>query len=214
MAYGRAKWRPIFNMNENILKTSKGLNVDNNDFNQMDFLIRTNLLKLNTLKICKVEAVNEDNTLDVSNMIFQVDAFGKTLQPALLKSLPIMAIQGGTSGIQIVYHTGDIVICGFCDRDIQSVKRSKKQAAPATRALSPLTSGVVLGAVLFTNPIVKIKIDDKVYISGAVSADSLISANGGIDATSYKANGSAGITTTFTDAGGVTHNVKNGLVIS
>ncbi|MDR1942142.1 MAG: hypothetical protein LBQ47_07425 [Endomicrobium sp.] len=116
-------------MNE--IKSSKNKYTDNNSYNLMEHLISLKLEKLNTLKLCKVVSVNEDKTLNVKNLVPETDTDGKAIEPVIWKDFPILQMQGGSAAFQIEYNAGDIVLCGFCDRDIQSVKRNgKKQAAP------------------------------------------------------------------------------------
>lgn len=201
-------------------------NVKYNSFNQLKYLIKQEIMAINTLKVCQVVKVNNDNTLNIKPMVCRLDTNLEPIEPVVIKDVPILRVQGGTGGFQIVYKVGDIVLVGFCDRDTNSVKRSKKQSAPSTLTPFPLSSGVVLGAVFFANQSVYVKVDDKIYCVGnmvltgdiSVSGKAEIGGNttisGVCDASAYSVDGTEGATLTFVDAGGNTHSVVNGIIVS
>ena len=213
-------------------------NVKYNSFNQLKYLIKQEIMAINTLKVCQVVKVNNDNTLNIKPMVCRLDTNLEPIEPVVIKDVPILRVQGGTGGFQIVYKVGDIVLVGFCDRDTNAVKRSKKQSAPSTLTPFPLSSGVVLGAVFFANQSVYVKVDDKIYCVGnmvltgdiSVSGKAEISGNteiggnatitgnttitGVCEATAYSVGGTAGATITFVDSLGVSHSVVNGIIVS
>lgn len=213
-------------------------NVKYNPFNQLKYLIKQEIMAINTLKVCQVVKVNEDNTLNIKPMVCRLDTNLEPIEPVVIKDVPILRVQGGTGGFQIVYKVGDIVLVGFCDRDTNAVKRSKKQSAPSTLTPFPLSSGVVLGAVFFANQSVYVKVDDKIYIigkteitgdlnvsgkteiggklevDGDVEAKSNLEVGGEVKATSYSVGSQAGASISFVDAGGNTHIVVNGIIVS
>ena len=231
-------------MSDNKAFSNISPNVKYNSFNQLKYLIKQEIMGINTLKVCQVVKVNADNTLNVKNMVSRLDAKLEPIEPVVIKNVPILRTQGGTSGFQIAYNVGDIVLVGFCDRDIQAVKRSKAQSAPSTLLPFPLSSGIVLGAVFFANQSIYVKVTDKIYLVGnttltgtlSVSSDATIGGNanisgnatiggnaditgnatitGAADATAYKVAGTAGATITFLDLAGNPHSVVNGIVVS
>lgn len=210
---------------------SQNANTTRTFINELDFFVDGKLLEINTIKICQVTKVNGD-FVNVKPLVLGLDGENKPIESTELKGLPIARQQGGTSGFVIEYNVGDIVLVGFCDRDPQAVIRSKKEAAPSTYCPFPLSGGIVLGAVLFNVPEVYIKTTDKVYCVGDldVSKNTNIQKNltveqnceiegnctitGNLDAGKYAVNGTDGATLTFTDAGGVTHSVVNGIIVS
>jgi hypothetical protein len=205
---------------------SQNLSTNLTDFNTLDFYIDGKLLKINTIKICKITSVNDDGTVNVIPMVKRLNGKKEPLPSVELKGFPILRQQGGTSGFIIDYTVGDIVLVGFCDRDPQSVIRSKKEAAPSTYTPFPLSGGIVLGAVLFEDAQIYVRVSDKIYcvgdlsltgnaeISGnaAISGDMEVSGNN--EAASYSVGGTAGASLTFVDAGGTTHTVVNGIIVS
>ena len=202
------------------------------EFQALEFFIDNKILEINTVKMCQVTKVNDDGTLNVKALVLSLDGKKEPIPSVEWKNYPILRQQGGTSGFVIQYNVGDIVLVGFCDRDPQAVVRSKKEAAPSTFAPFPLSGGIVLGAVLFNAPEVYVKTTDKVYCVGDldVSKNANIQKNltveknceitgnctitGNLDAGKYAVNGTDGATLTFTDAGGVTHSVVNGIIVS
>lgn len=204
---------------------SQNANTARSFINELDFYIDGKLLEINTLKICQVTKVNGDK-VNVKPLVLNLDGDKQPIPATELTDLPILRQQGGTSGFVIQYNVGDIVLVGFCDRDPQSVIRSKKESAPATYCPFPLSGGIVLGAVLFSNAQVYLKTTDKVYCVGKfdVSLDANIQGDltvggdnkvtGNNEAASYSVGGTAGATLTFVDAGGNTHSVVNGIIVS
>lgn len=205
---------------------SQNLTTNLTDFNALDFYIDGKILKINTIKICKVTAINDDKTLNVLPMVKKLDGKKEPISTNELKGLPILRQQGGTSGFIVDYSVGDIVLVGFCDRDSQAVIRSKKEAAPATYTPFPLSAGIVLGAVLFEEAQIYVKVTDKIYcvgdlsltgnaeISGNVDITGNVNTTGNNEATTYSVGGTAGVSLTFTDMAGVTHTVINGIMVA
>lgn len=201
-------------------------------FQALDFFIDNKILEINTVKICQVTKVNDDGTLNVKSLVLSLDGKKEPIPSVEWKNYPILRQQGGTSGFVIQYNVGDIVLVGFCDRDPQAVVRSKKEAAPSTFAPFPLSGGIVFGAVLFNMPEVYVKTTDKVYCVGDLDVsknvniqknltveknceiEGNLTVTGGVDATQYSVANTPGATLSFTDAGGNTHSVVNGIVVS
>jgi hypothetical protein len=199
---------------------SQNLSTNLTEFNTLDFYIDGKLLRINTIKICKITSVNDDGTVNVLPMVNRLNGKKEPLPTVELKGFPILRQQGGNSGFIIEYQVGDIVLVGFCDRDPQAVIRSKKEAAPSTFTPFPLSGGIVLGAVLFEDAQIYVKVSDKIYCVGdlSLSGNAKISGNvetdGNNEAASYSVGGTAGATLSFTDMAGVTHSVVNGIIVS
>jgi hypothetical protein len=205
------------------IKTPKGANVDNNMYNLIDYLITKKMSFLNTFKLCKVVAVNDDKTIDVKNMILEQDANGQEIESVIWKRLPKLQTQGSKAAFIIEYKVDDIVLCGFCDRDYWAVRRNGKQeTAPLHPTITPLSSGVVLGAVLFDEASKYIKItDDGIEIVGDVSITGDLSVSGDLSADGKIVSGGAmeagnGATGTFVDTGqgasGKTLTITKGII--
>jgi hypothetical protein len=159
------------------------------------FIIEGRLARLNTLKVCVVEAVNADGTLNVRNLVLATDLQGHTIASILWEKLPILKVQGGVSGFFIDYQVGDIVLCGFCDRDINGAMKANGASAPPTKTIMPLNSGLVLGSLSSNAQDVFIKmlqegievngnmtITGNITINGNITVDGDITASGNINA--------------------------------
>lgn len=199
---------------------SQNLSTNLTEFNTLDFYIDGKLLRINTIKICKITSVNDDGTVNVLPMVNRLNGKKEPLPTVELKGFPILRQQGGNSGFIIEYQVGDIVLVGFCDRDPQAVIRSKKEAAPSTFTPFPLSGGIVLGAVLFEDAQIYVKVSDKIYcvgdlsLSGNAKISGDVETDGNNEAASYSVGGTAGATLSFTDMAGVTHSVVNGIIVS
>ena len=189
-------------------------------FTSLSFMIDGKIKQINTLKICQVTAANADGTVNVKKMVLSLDGNNEPLQASEWKNFSVLQPQGGSGAFVVSYQPGDIVLVGFCDRDPQAVRRTRKEAAPGTQLTFPLSSGIVLGAVYFNAPSVYVKATDKVYVNGDldvtgsenISADVTVAGNN--EAATYSVGGTPGATLTFTDLGGTVHSVVNGIIVS
>ena len=195
------------------------------DFSALEFWLGKHLEKIHTIKLCKITARNADGTYDAETMVNALSPYTNQGTPIRLRSLPAIRIQGGASAFLIDYSAGDIVLVGVTDTDSQTAVRSKDFAAPGTSIRFPLSSGFILGAVLSSAPEVYIKAADKLYVKGDIDSDDGVRAGtvtaGEITASdalnisgTVSVSGTPGINGAFTDAGGNTHTVKNGIIIS
>lgn len=211
--------------NSNTLYTSFSPQDRMNDFSALEYWFRKKAENINTFKLCRISKANEDGSYDAETLVNELNPYTNKAQAIRLQSLPVLRVQGDSAGFIVTYGPGDIVLVGFCDRDIQAVKRSKDFAAPGTNIQFPLSSGIILGAVLFNAPSVYVKASDKVYIKGDIDTDDKIRA-GSITAGEITASealeisgtltvaNTPGINGAFVDAGGTTHTVKNGIIVS
>lgn len=196
-----------------------------NDFSALEAWFRKKAENINTIKLCRITAKNDDGTYNAETLVNELNPYTNLSTGIKFSSVPCIRQQGGTGGVIIEYAPGDIVIMGFCDRDIQAAVRSKDFSAPGTELLFPLSSGIILGAALFSAPSVSVKVTDKVYVKGDIDSDDNIRA-GSITADEITASSSLeisgtltvantpGINGAFVDAGGTTHTVKNGIIVS
>lgn len=199
-----------------------------NDFGALEYWFRKKMEGVNTIKLCRITKVNADGTYNTETLVNDINPYTNTGIPVKLQSVPALRQQGGSGGFIIGYAPGDIVLVGFCDKDIQAAARAKDFAAPGTALQFPLSSAIILGAVFYEEPAIFVKVTDKVYINGdtvtpdgitagsvtaeTASADNLtVNTSLTVDGT-VTVSGQPGISTTFVDAGGVTHTVVNGII--
>ena len=126
--------------------------------NSIDFAIQQSFMKLNTVMICQVMAVNNDGTLDLQPQINYLAVGGLPITPDLIFEVPAGVIQGGNAGLIIEYAVGDLVIIGVCQRDITLLKKSLSLSNPGSLRRFNLNDAVVLAAYPKTPPTVFISI--------------------------------------------------------
>lgn len=122
-----------------------------NDYNSLIFIIRQQLLGLNTAEIVRVEAINEDNTLDVLPLLNLADAQGTFQNSSVIFNIPYIKIQGGKNLIDIKPEVGDIGIVIYCQRDISNILTSKTQSNPASNRSYSCSDGIYIASIMSLN---------------------------------------------------------------
>ena len=135
-------------------------------YNELNFLISQNLIKLQTSIPVKVINVRPNNHftgyVDVEPLIAQI-ASDKTLWTfGELRSLPYVRVQGGSNAIIIDPEIGDIGIAIFSSRDISALKTSTKNGTakpditnpypPSSYRTYDLADGMYIGGILNGTP--------------------------------------------------------------
>lgn len=122
-----------------------------NDYNSLIFIIRQQLLGLNTAEIVRVETINEDNTLDVLPLLNLADAQGTFQNSSVIFNIPYIKIQGGKNLIDIKPEVGDIGIVIYCQRDISNILTSKIQSNPASNRSYSCSDGIYIASIMSLN---------------------------------------------------------------
>lgn len=127
------------------------------EYNQLLFMIRQVLSKVNVAALCEVVAVSGGGVgpvgyVDLQPLVNQVDGFGNAIPQGVLHNIPYMRIQGGANAIIIDPQIGDIGAAVFSDRDISSVKATGKQANPGSRRRFDVADGLYFGGMLNGTP--------------------------------------------------------------
>lgn len=128
------------------------------DFNAVSFVIAQALARLNISAVVKVVAVtdpggvNPSGTVDVTPLVNQLDAARNAIPHGVIYSMPYFRLQGGANAIIITPEVGDIGIAVFSDRDISSVKATKKRANPGSLRRFDMADGMYLGGLLNGTP--------------------------------------------------------------
>ena len=104
----------------------------------LQFLLTKNNLNFNCLAIAQVIAVETNGLLTVKSLTNYKLVDNTPIDPPEIYDVPFGMIRGGNCGIIIQYKVGDIVLVGFIDREITSLKYDKdgnpipiKQYTPA-----------------------------------------------------------------------------------
>lgn len=127
-------------------------------FNATSFMITQMLGLINTATLVQVQACTNTSavaavgTVDVLPLLNLLDGQGNSSPPAQIFKLPYFRLQGGKNAIIDDPVKGDIGLAVFAQRDISAVKRTKKQANPASPRRFALSDGLYLGGFLNTTP--------------------------------------------------------------
>lgn len=97
---------------------------------EFEFIISGIVNRIQTVTLVQVIAVNATGigpvgTVDVQPMVAQLDGSGKAYAHGVIHNIPYFRLQGGSNAVIIDPEVGDIGMCGFCSRDISSVKVNK-----------------------------------------------------------------------------------------
>lgn len=90
--------------------------------------------------------------VDIIPLVTMLDGAGNVVQPTTIYNAPFSRLQGGSSAIVIDPTVGDLGIALFADRDISSVKMSKKSSPPGSRRRNSSADAIYLGGLLNGTP--------------------------------------------------------------
>lgn len=138
------------------------------DYNNLLFVIRQALSKMQTAALVLVNACTNDGDVspvgmvDIIPLVNQVD--GSTppnpMPHGIIPNVPYLRVQGGTNAIIMDPQPGDIGIAVFASRDITVVKKSKAQGNPGSARQYDFSDGLYLGGVLNGTPLQYIRFTD------------------------------------------------------
>jgi hypothetical protein len=126
-------------------------NTGNSEFNVITFLVKQLMSQMNVATLVKVVAVypvstyGPVGTVDVLPLVEQVDGSGRPVPHAVVHGLPYLRIQGGAVAIILDPKVDDIGFCVFADKDISSVKATRKAKPPGSKRRFNLSDGIYLG---------------------------------------------------------------------
>lgn len=120
---------------------------------ELDFIIGSIVNRIQTVMLVQVKAVNAAGvnpvgTVDVQPMVAQLDGAGKAYAHGIIHDIPYFRLQGGANAVIIDPQVGDIGMCGFCSRDISSVKTNKAPSTPQSRRKFDYADGLYFGGFL------------------------------------------------------------------
>jgi len=140
----------------------------NNTPNAINYAIAQKMLQLNTIALCIVQSYNPINrTCVINNLLTTLNINASPSQPVTQYNVPIADIAGNGAGVEIEYAEGDIVLVGYCNRDISNIINYLQQSnnITASQTFNPnsyrtfnLSDGIILCRVSFHAPDIKVKI--------------------------------------------------------
>ena len=124
---------------------------------QLQFIITNLIGRIQTVTLVQVKAVNAIGvspvgTVDVQPMVAQLDGQGNAYPHGTIHNIPYFRLQGGSNAVIIDPKVGDIGMCGFCSRDISSVKANKAPSNPQSLRRFDYADGLYFGGFLNGTP--------------------------------------------------------------
>ncbi|MDG6346405.1 Gp138 family membrane-puncturing spike protein [Glaesserella parasuis] len=181
---------------------------------ELGFIVSSLINRIQTVTLVQVKAVNATGvapvgTVDVQPMVAQIDGEGKAHAHGIIHNIPYFRLQGGSNAVVIDPKVGDIGMCGFCSRDISSIKANKAPSTPQSLRKFDYADGLYFGGFLngvpeqyifFKDSGIDVVATGEVYIKG-----SKIKLDAPVETTS-----SLKVETTITAGGDITDNAKSG----
>ena len=175
---------------------------DQHEYNTTYLQILAALTKVQTLSIVEVIAI-ADSELTVKVIVNLLTGNGQAVQHGEIYGIPFVRTQGGPNAIICDPQPGDLGLCGFCSRDIASVKAAKGPANPGSARLFDWADGVYIGALSLLNASPSQFIQ---FLGGSVLIQSpMVQTSGNLSV-------GTGYTGTITDVTGTVFTVQNGIV--
>lgn len=130
----------------------------NSATNAIKFAITTMLREMNTFLPCEV-LVNEGNQrYTIRSLVNYLDILAQPITPPSISNIPRIQNRGGEAGIITELEVGDIVLVGFCQRNISTVKENWTQQNPSNLRYCDLADGIILGKLSNDLPTTYVKI--------------------------------------------------------
>ncbi len=181
---------------------------------EMRFIIESLIGRIQTVMLVQITAVRSGGLapvglVDVQPMVAQLDGSGHAVPHGIIHNIPYFRLQGGSNAVIIDPEPGDIGMCGFCSRDISSVKNNKAPSAPQSRRRFDWSDGLYLGGFLNGTPQQYIHFKAggiKIFSPGDIemeAANIRMKAQAGISSTSQTFQANSQTTAQFTGGGGL-----------
>jgi hypothetical protein len=129
----------------------------NDEFTVAAFIVQQMMAEMSTMKLVVVNAVTGGGTaaagtVTVTPLVSQIDGNGNGTPHGKLPPIPWSRLQGGKNAIICDPQVGDVGYVVAADRDISTVKNTKKAALPATRRQFDIADGIYAGSCLGVAP--------------------------------------------------------------
>lgn len=116
------------------------------DYNSLEFVLRTFTGKMATATLGQVSAVypgadGKQGLVDVQLLVNTQDALGNATPHGVVTNLPYLRVQGGARAVKVDPEPGDIGLVVFANRDISSVKSATNVAKLAAGSITTVNPG-------------------------------------------------------------------------
>lgn len=180
---------------------------------ELKFIIESVVSRIQTVmlvQVLKVKSggINPVGMVDVQPMVAQLDGDGNAVAHGVIHNIPYMRLQGGSNAIIIDPQVGDIGMCGFCSRDISSVKINKSLSTPQSKRRFDFSDGLYFGGFLNGTPTQYIMFSDgiKIYSPSKIELEApetvITSPNVKIDGTTMQVDANTTQNGSFSQTGG------------
>lgn len=124
---------------------------------EIGFIVESILTRVQTVTLVRVVKVKSGGLdpvglVDVQPLVSQIDGSGAVIPHGVIFNVPYMRLQGGGNAVIIDPKVGDIGMCGFCSRDISSVKANKAPSPPQSMRRFDYSDGLYFGGFLNGTP--------------------------------------------------------------
>lgn len=118
-------------------------------------------------KVTNTGTVEKTGTVDVIPLVNMQDGQGKNFKHVQMYNLPYFRLGAGDKAVIMDPKVDDIGIAVFADRDISTVKKTRKQGPPGSRRRNSMADGLFIGIYLGDKPkcYVRFTDDDKIIVS-------------------------------------------------
>lgn len=128
----------------------------------LNFYITKILQNINTITLATIKDINHTTKrATVQPLINGIDSNNNPIIAPIIYDVPYGTIRGGNAGIITEYQIGDNVILGFCQRQIDATKRTKKASTPSLIRYHNLADAVIICAWNETDPLVYVSVTDE-----------------------------------------------------
>lgn len=123
----------------------------------IDELIQAKIERLGPSMLVKVVAVHNEGvsitgSVDVQPLVQQQDARGRPVRRAIIRNVPYIRIQGGTSALIVDPQLGDIGFAIVAGRDMKHAVSARCEAPPASNRIYSISDAVYVGGFLNDAP--------------------------------------------------------------
>jgi len=123
------------------------------DANSMQYLMRKFMMGNYFITIGLVMSVDDSGeVVAVKPMVEGFAGNGDLIPNSVIYGVPVWRLQRGASAVIMPPVAGDIGMLAICDRDITSVKKTKKEALPNSNRTHNYSDAIYLGGLLNAEP--------------------------------------------------------------
>lgn len=129
------------------MKGKKDLTTNNNENNVLQFLIKQNIEKINTIKVVEVVEVYADS-VDIKPCVNFLNGDLESVEPNIVFNIPYFTYQCGSKAIKIEPVVGDWGLALINDTNINKIKNTKERANPDNLRKFSLADACYIGSFI------------------------------------------------------------------